>query len=166
MRDSQIESKSNAGDQKMSLLKTVETPSSRTALTSPHTSRVLAVPPTRAEDAVRYFAKRLGVETDCSDVNAAHISGKVDFVLLDVRHRKLFEAGHVPGAINIPVPTITEGRMAEYPPETVFVVYCAGSHCNGANKAALLLAEMGRPVKEMIGGVTGWIDEGLSLEPA
>lgn len=42
-----------------------------------------------------------------------------------------------------------------------FVVYCAGPHCNGANKAALRLARLGRPVKEMIGGVTGWTEEGF-----
>lgn len=36
-------------------------------------------------------------------------------------------------------------------------------HCNGADKAAHKLASFGRPVKKMIGGVTGWEDEGLSL---
>jgi rhodanese-related sulfurtransferase len=45
----------------------------------------------------------------------------------------------------------------------VFVVYCAGPHCNGANKAAVKLAALGYPVKEMIGGVTGWLDEGFEL---
>jgi len=53
--------------------------------------------------------------------------------------------------------------MAEYPKGKMFVVYCAGPHCNGANKAALRLARLGLPVKMMIGGVTGWIDEGFTL---
>jgi rhodanese-related sulfurtransferase len=53
--------------------------------------------------------------------------------------------------------------MAEWPQSTLFVTYCAGPHCNGANKGALRLAELGRPVKEMIGGITGWLDEGFSL---
>ena len=48
-----------------------------------------------------------------------------------------------------------------WPAETVFVVYCWGPQCNGANKAALRLARLGRPVKEMIGGVAGWTDEGF-----
>src|SRR5205823_4634906 len=51
----------------------------------------------------------------------------------------------------------------EYPPEALFVVYCAGPHCNGADRAAIRLASLGRPVKKMIGGVTGWIDEGFPL---
>ena len=54
--------------------------------------------------------------------------------------------------------------MAQYPRETIFVVYCAGPHCNGAHRGALRLARLGRPVKLMIGGVTGWLDEGYTLE--
>jgi rhodanese-related sulfurtransferase len=53
--------------------------------------------------------------------------------------------------------------MAEYPKDEVLVVYCAGPHCNGANKG---LARLGLPVKMMIGGVTGWIDEGFTLTPS
>lgn len=53
--------------------------------------------------------------------------------------------------------------MAEWPADTLFVVYCAGPHCNGADRAALKLARMGRPVKIMIGGITGWADEGFEF---
>jgi rhodanese-related sulfurtransferase len=52
------------------------------------------------------------------------------------------------------------------PPETLLIVYCAGPHCNGADRAALRLASLGRPVKKMIGGVTGWRDEGFALVDA
>lgn len=52
----------------------------------------------------------------------------------------------------------------DYPDGTLLVVYCAGPHCNGAHRAAYRLAKLGRPVKLMIGGVTGWIDEGFALE--
>jgi rhodanese-related sulfurtransferase len=37
----------------------------------------------------------------------------------------------VNGAINIPHREMTATRMAEYPKDKVFVVYCAGPHCNG-----------------------------------
>ncbi|BCL77423.1 hypothetical protein JHS3_31590 [Jeongeupia sp. HS-3] len=43
-------------------------------------------------------------------------------------------------------------------------MYCAGPHCNGADKAALRLAQLERPVKLMLGGVTGWRAEGLALD--
>jgi rhodanese-related sulfurtransferase len=113
--------------------------------------------------ALAHFERRLGVETDCSDVHDS-LKGEADFVLVDVRGPKLFAAGHVPGAVNIPHKTMTAERMAAYPISTRFVVYCAGPHCNGANKAAIRLAHLGYPVKEMIGGVTGWRDEEFALE--
>jgi rhodanese-related sulfurtransferase len=61
---------------------------------------------------------------------------------------------------------LTAQALADYPKSTLFVVYCAGPHCNGANKAAVKLAALGYPVKEMIGGVTGWLDEGFELSVA
>jgi rhodanese-related sulfurtransferase len=91
-------------------------------------------------------------------------AGEHDFVLVDVRGRGAFDKAHVPGAINIPHRTMTRERMAQFAGSTLFVVYCAGPHCNGANKAAVRLARLGYQVKEMIGGVTGWQDEGFPLE--
>ncbi|MDB5974221.1 MAG: rhodanese-like domain-containing protein [Nevskiales bacterium] len=118
------------------------------------------------ERALAHFEARLAFETDCSDVWYATRHEQKDFVLVDVRTPALYAAGHVPGAINIPTRMLGEPRLEEFPAETLFVVYCAGPHCNGANKAAVKLARLGRPVKEMIGGLTGWIDEGLGLERA
>ncbi len=126
-------------------------------------SNVSMVAAAEPADAVAHFSRRLSFETDCWDVNDALSRAADDFVLLDVRSPTLYAAGHVPGAINLPHGKITERRMAEWPDGTLFVTYCAGPHCNGANKGALRLAQLGRPVKEMIGGVTGWLDEGFRL---
>jgi rhodanese-related sulfurtransferase len=87
-----------------------------------------------------------------------------DFVLVDVRGPKAFARGHVPGAINIPHRAMTAERMAQYGKDSLFVVYCAGPHCNGATKGAIRLARLGYRVKEMIGGITGWRDEEFALE--
>ena len=46
---------------------------------------------------------------------------------------------------------------------SLFVATASGPHCNGAARAAVRLARLGRPVKIMAGGVTGWIDEGFEL---
>ena len=127
-------------------------------------SVVQHVPAASSHGALTHFEARLSFETDCADVWYATHHQTKDFVLLDVRTEALYAAGHVPGAINLPTRLLTEQRMADYPLDTLFVVYCAGPHCNGANKAAVKLAKLGRPVKEMIGGLTGWIDEGLGLE--
>jgi rhodanese-related sulfurtransferase len=116
-----------------------------------------------SEIAREHFARKLGFETDCWDVHASLQAGAPDFVLLDVRGPALFEQSHVPGAINLPHGKITERKMTEWPAETLFVVYCAGPHCNGADKAAFRLAGLGRKVKLMIGGITGWADEGFDF---
>jgi rhodanese-related sulfurtransferase len=131
-------------------------------------SSVAECPAAPSAAATAHFAARLSYETDCWDVHSSLAAGADDFVLVDVRSATLYAKGHARGAINIPHRELTEARLAAYPRDTLFVVYCAGPHCNGANKAALRLAQLGRPVKEMIGGVTGWLDEGFELvrEPA
>jgi len=96
-------------------------------------------------------------------VHAALSGADAGFVLLDVRSPALYAQGHLPGAINLPHAKIVQGTLSAYPADTLFVVYCAGPHCNGADKAAVRLATLQRPVKLMIGGVTGWLDEGFAL---
>lgn len=124
---------------------------------------VTETPAASPDDAARHYAGKLAFETDCDDVHTALASGAADFVLLDVRGPKAFARGHVPGALNLPRRTITADALAPLGGETLLVVYCAGPHCNGAEKAALAIAQLGRRVKIMIGGITGWQDEGFAL---
>jgi rhodanese-related sulfurtransferase len=126
-------------------------------------SLVSQIPAADSASAVRRFETAFSFETDCSDVHAALAHGP-DFVLIDVRSPELFASAHVPGAINIPHAKIIAARMAGYTPGTLFVVYCAGPHCNGAERGALRLARLGLPVKVMIGGMTGWLAEGFDVE--
>lgn len=124
---------------------------------------VTDIPAAPSEEAVRHFAAKFAHETDCWDVREAMKGPSPGFVLLDVRSAALFARGHVPGAINLPHGKITASRMETWPRETLFVTYCAGPHCNGADRGALRLARLGRPVKIMAGGITGWLDEGFEL---
>lgn len=126
-------------------------------------SLVSEIPAASRAEAQAHFGNRLRFETDCSDVHRSQQTGDVDYLLVDVRGPEAYAAGHVPGAINIPTRTITAERLAAFGPSTLFVVYCAGPHCNGVHRAALRLAGLGYGVKEMLGGVTGWLDEGLAL---
>ena len=126
-------------------------------------SPVTEVPAAAASAALAHFEALLAFETDCWDVHAALASGEPGFVLLDVRNPEHYREGHVPGAVSLPYGRLIARNLAEYAAETLFVVYCAGPHCNGADKAAFRLAGLGRPVKKMIGGMTGWKDEGFHL---
>lgn len=124
---------------------------------------VTQVPAASSEQAVAHFSAEFTFEADCWDVNDAMKSSAPGFVLVDVRSHELYARGHVPGAINIPHGKLIESRLAEYAADTLFVVYCAGPHCNGAARGALRLAKLRRPVKLMAGGITGWLDEGFAL---
>lgn len=127
-------------------------------------SHVTAVPAAADVVALHRFESALSFETDCWDVHDAIARGQQDFVLLDARSHALYEQGHVPGAISLPHAKIVASKLSAYPADTLFVVYCAGPHCNGAHRAAIRLARLRRPVKLMIGGITGWQDEGFTLE--
>lgn len=127
-------------------------------------STVTDIPAASPEEAVSHFMRRLSVETDCADVHYALNHEEADFVLLHVvGNRETFARRHLPGALHLPHREMAAERMTQWPHDTLFVVYCAGPHCNGADRAALRLARMGLAVKIMIGGITGWEDEGFSF---
>ena len=127
-------------------------------------SAVSRPPAANSQAALSHFKALLALETDCWDVHHAITNNRQDFILLDVRGELSFEQGHIQGAISLPHARINAAALQAYPTETLFVVYCAGPHCNATEKAAIKLAELNRPVKKMIGGVTGWRDEGFTLE--
>lgn len=129
-------------------------------------SLVTATPAADSAAALAHFEASFRYETDCWDVHDALASGQPDFVLLDVRGKEKYAAGHVPGALDLAHRKIIGSKIAEFAVDTLFVVYCAGPHCNGAARAAVRLAQLGRPVKLMTGGITGWIDEGFELARA
>lgn len=131
----------------------------------PNENPVTAIPAAPAKEAQEHFRRRLTLETDCADVHQAMMEAGAEgagFVLLDVRGPKAYARSHVSGALNLPHREMTAARLSAWPADTLFVVYCAGPHCNGADRGALRLAEQGRAVKLMLGGMTGWADEGFS----
>lgn len=126
-------------------------------------SQVTAYPAADSAAALSHFEARLGFETDCWDVNHSIENDVANFVLLDVRSPEYYQKGHVPTAVNLPTLKITAETLPLLADGGLYVVYCAGPHCNGANKAAVRIARLGLPVKEMIGGAIGWVDEGYEL---
>jgi rhodanese-related sulfurtransferase len=126
-------------------------------------SAVRRPPAAEPARALAHFESLLEFETDCWDVHHAIVNNRRDFVLLDVRAEKNYNNGHIESAISLPHARINADSLKQYPLDTLFVVYCAGPHCNATEKAAIRLAKLGRPVKKMIGGITGWLDEGFRL---
>lgn len=125
---------------------------------------VTAVPAADPAAAHRAFSARLAIETDAADVAEALAAGDPGFVLLDARSPGSYAAGHLPGAVNLPRPF--DPRDVTALGDDLIVVYCWGPGCNGATKAAIELAALGRRVKEMIGGFEYWVREGHPVEGA
>jgi rhodanese-related sulfurtransferase len=128
------------------------------------TTTVTPIPPADPVTALAHFSALLTLETDCWDVHEAMTTGGADFVLLQTSASpESFSEEHIPGAIHLHHSLISEATLARWPTETTFVVYCAGPHCNGADRGAANLARLGRQVKKMIGGKAGWVDEGYTF---
>ena len=131
--------------------------------TAPTASAVTGTPAAPPEAAHAHFSARLAFETDAADVAADLRAGTAPYTVVDVRTPKAHAFGHVPGAINVPSPTI-DAEVAASLPEGLLVVYCWGPGCNGATKAAAALSAHGREVKEMLGGFEYWVREGQPIE--
>ncbi|MFP8963555.1 ArsR/SmtB family transcription factor [Streptomyces nanhaiensis] len=78
-----------------------------------------------------------------------------DVVVLDVRPAREYAAGHIPGAISIPVDELAE-RVGELPDGVEVVAYCRGEYCVMAHDAVRLLAERGRKAIRLSDGMLEW----------
>lgn len=85
--------------------------------------------------------------------------------VLDVRPAVEFAAGHIPGALSIPLEELGE-RLAELPEDTEVIVYCRGAYCRFAYDAVHLLHADGRRARRLTEGMLEWRLKGLTVEAA
>lgn len=89
---------------------------------------------------------------------------KQDLVtVLDVRPKEEFDAGHVQGAINIPIEEL-EQHLQQFDPEQEIVAYCRGPHCILAFDAVAQLREKGFLARRLENGYPEWKVAGLPTE--
>lgn len=92
-------------------------------------------------------------EVDREDLLARARAGQV--LVLDVRPAEEYAAGHIPGALSIPVEELAD-RIAELPAETEVVAYCRGAYCVLAHDAVRLLRERGHRAVRLTDGMLEW----------
>jgi len=83
--------------------------------------------------------------------------------VLDVRPPEEFAAGHLPGAINIPIHEL-EKRLSELPKRKEIVAYCRGPYCLMSYDAMQLLRRKGLKARRLEAGLPEWRHAGLPIE--
>ncbi|MET9886473.1 metalloregulator ArsR/SmtB family transcription factor [Streptomyces sp. NPDC006430] len=108
-----------------------------------------AVEPARAA----YLGTDHAEEVSREELLARARSGEI--VLLDVRPVEEYAAGHIPGALSVPVTELAD-RIAELPDDTEVVAYCRGAYCVLAYDAVRLLRDRGRAAIRLTDGMLEW----------
>jgi rhodanese-related sulfurtransferase/DNA-binding transcriptional ArsR family regulator len=85
-----------------------------------------------------------------------------EVTVLDVRPLEEYEAGHIPGAISIPLDDL-EARLAELPTDSEIVAYCRGPYCLYAPTAVEILRKHGRIARRLVDGFPEWRLAGLPV---
>ncbi|WP_442860958.1 ArsR/SmtB family transcription factor [Amycolatopsis sp. CA-230715] len=96
-----------------------------------------------------------GGDTEISRAQLRARAKAGEVVVLDVRPVHEYRAGHIPGAVSIPVHELAD-RVAELPEETEIVVYCRGEYCVLAYDAVRLLIDRGRRAIRLHDGMLEW----------
>jgi rhodanese-related sulfurtransferase len=127
-------------------------------------SRVLEISPAKPKEAKRYFNSKLEFECDAFDVHEDMKKDLNGFVLLDARRPESFHTEHIKGAVHFWHASISKKTVKTLSKKEIYVIYCAGVGCNAATKAAAKLSKLGFRVKEMIGGIQWWKEQGYPVQ--
>lgn len=82
--------------------------------------------------------------------------------VLDARPREEYEAGHIPGALSVPVAEL-QRRLSEIPKDREVVAYCRGPYCVYSLEAVTLLREHGYQARRAEEGLPEWRTSGLPV---
>jgi rhodanese-related sulfurtransferase len=101
-----------------------------------------------------YLSDRDNLEAiDAAELRERMDAGEV--VLLDVRPRVEFDAGHIPGARSLPIEEL-ERRVDELPDDREIVAYCRGRYCVFSDEAVRLLRSRGFRARRFETGAVDW----------
>ena len=86
-----------------------------------------------------------------------------DVVIVDTRPVSEYVAGHIAGAISVPVDDL-QRRLRRFPADKEYVAYCRGPYCVYADRAVQILKSRGRRARRLLEGFTEWRAAGLPVE--
>jgi rhodanese-related sulfurtransferase len=120
----------------------------------------------RLAEVDQVVAEYLGDRHHMDAVDAAELRKRLadgDVVLLDVRPRSEYEAGHIAGARSVPVEEL-EALLADLPADAEVVAYCRGPYCVFADEAVTTLRSQGYRARRLTEGFPDWQARGLPVE--
>jgi rhodanese-related sulfurtransferase len=112
------------------------------------------------------------VETYLKDRDTLEAVGAIDLmellsdgsvVVLDVRPEEEYRAGHIPGALSVPVDAL-EAALQTLPKDREIVAYCRGRYCVFSDEAVRLLEARGFRARRLMEGFPEWRAAGLPVE--
>jgi rhodanese-related sulfurtransferase len=86
-------------------------------------------------------------------------------VVLDVRPAEEYAAGHIPGAVSVPLAELP-ARLGTLPAGSEIVAYCRGAYCVLARDAVRVMRASGRPARHLADGMLEWRLDGMPVEAA
>jgi rhodanese-related sulfurtransferase len=119
----------------------------------------------RLAEVERLAAAYLGARDELEPVTRQELARRLqddDLVVLDVRPAAEYAAGHLPGAVSVPVGELRR-RLAELPADREVVAYCRGPYCAFAYEAVAVLWEAGFSARRLEDGLPEWQAAGLAV---
>jgi rhodanese-related sulfurtransferase len=109
-----------------------------------------------------HFGDRSGVEPVEVDELLKRARSK-SVVVLDTRPPNEYAAGHIAGALSVPVDDL-QRQLRQLPKEKEYVAYCRGPYCVYADRAVEILRSHGRRASRLREGFPEWRAAGLPVE--
>jgi rhodanese-related sulfurtransferase/DNA-binding transcriptional ArsR family regulator len=120
----------------------------------------------RLAEVERLAAAYLGARNELEPVTRQELARRLqqgeELVVLDVRPAEEYAAGHLPGAVSIPISELRR-RLAELPRDREIVAYCRGPFCAFAHDAVQVLADAGLTARRLEDGLPEWQADGLPV---
>jgi rhodanese-related sulfurtransferase len=120
----------------------------------------------RSAEVERLAAAYLGARDELEPVTRKELARRLEdgdrLVVLDVRPAAEHAAGHLPGAVSIPVGELRR-RLHELPGDREIVAYCRGPYCAFAHEAVALLRQEGFSARRLEDGLPEWQAAGLAV---
>ena len=119
----------------------------------------------RLADLERLIHQHFGDRSNPEPVRMKDLLDRVrsnDVIMLDARPANEYEAGHIAGAISIPIDELQK-RLRSLPIGKEYVAYCRGPYCVYADRAVELLQASGRRARRLLEGFPEWQAAGFPV---